>query len=178
MIEAGVVRDERELQQIVDLQRENLARNLSPEEIRTQGFVTLEHTLEVLKRMHALEPSVVARDGRALAGYALVMPVACRSWFPILEPMFLRLERLGMVKQRFYVMGQICVGAPCRVRGVFDLLYCTHRELLRPRYDYSVTEAATRNTRSMRAHQRIGFKEIDRYRDASDEWSLLSWNWS
>lgn len=178
MVEAGVVQDERELQQILDLQRTNLSRNLSPEEIRTQGFVTVEHTLDVLKRMHALAPSIVARNGEHLVGYALVMPVECRSWFSILEPMFLRLDRLGMAEQRFYVMGQICVAAPSRGRGVFDLLYRTHRQLLRTKYDFSVTEVSTRNTRSMRAHQRIGFEEIDRYRDATDEWSLLRWDWS
>lgn len=178
MIEAGVVQDERELQQILDLQRANLARNLTAEAIRDQGFVTVEHTLDVLKRMDALAPSIVARDGQALAGYALVMLVECRSWLPILEPMFLRLDRLGMADRRFYVMGQICVAAPWRGRGVFDLLYRTHRQQLRTSFDFSVTEVSMRNTRSMRAHQRIGFKEIDRYRDASDEWSVMGWDWS
>ena len=42
--------------------------------------------------MHEMAPSFVAMDGAALAGYALVMPVECRSFIPILEPMF---ERLG-----------------------------------------------------------------------------------
>jgi len=41
-----------------------------------------------------------------LAGYALVMPVECRSFIPVLEPMFQRLEALGLLQRRFYVMGQ------------------------------------------------------------------------
>ena len=128
--------------------------------------------------MHALAPSIVAREGANLAGYALVMPVQCRSLIPILEPMFQRLESLGMLGQRFYVMGQICVGKPWRGKGVFDLLYQAHRRHLRATFDCSVTEVATRNTRSMRAHQRVGFTVIDRYRDATDEWALLRWDWS
>jgi GNAT superfamily N-acetyltransferase len=178
MVEAGPVQNERELEQILDLQRANLARNLSHEEIAEQGFVTVEHTIDLLKRMHALAPSIIARDGKRLAGYALVMPIECRSFLPILEPMFVRLDQLKMLQRRFYVMGQICVAKPWRGRGIFDLLYRAHRHHLRTRYDFSVTEVSTRNTRSMRAHQRIGFVEIDRYQDATDEWALLRWDWS
>jgi hypothetical protein len=178
MIEAGPVEREEELEQILELQRANLPRQLSAEEIAAEGFVTVEHTLQLLKRMHALAPSIVAREGANLAGYALVMPVQCRSLIPILEPMFQRLESLGMLGQRFYVMGQICVGKPWRGKGVFDLLYQAHRRHLRATFDCSVTEVATRNTRSMRAHQRVGFTVIDRYRDATDEWALLRWDWS
>jgi len=116
-----------ELEQILELQRSNLAHTLREDDIASQGFVTVEHSLEVLRRMHAIRPSIVAKDGEQLAGYALVMPVECRSFIPILEPMFDRLDSLGIGRQRFYVMGQICVGKPWRSRGVFDLMYFAHR---------------------------------------------------
>ena len=177
MIEARQVADERELEQILDLQRRNLPRSLSQREMAENGFVTVEHTLEVLRRMHALVPSIVAKDGDELAGYALVMPVECRSFIPILAPMFQRLEAVGMFQQRFYVMGQICVARPYRGRGVFDLLYRAHREQLQGRFDAVVTEVSVRNGRSLRAHQRVGFEELERYRDATDEWVLLIWRW-
>jgi predicted GNAT superfamily acetyltransferase len=80
-------------------------------------------------------------------------------------------------QQRFYVMGQICVASRYRGRGVFDLLYGAHREHLRGRFDSVVTEVATRNPRSLRAHGRVGFEELERYRDATDEWALLIWCW-
>jgi ribosomal protein S18 acetylase RimI-like enzyme len=178
MIDTRPVQDQRDLEQILELQRANLARNVSPEEIVTQGFVTVEHTLALLQRMHAIAPSIVAKDDDALAGYALVMPVECRSFVPILEPMFQRLETLGLFRERFYVMGQICVDKRWRGRGVFDLLYAAHRRYLRSSYDSTVTEVATRNVRSMRAHQRVGFSVIERYRDPTDEWALLRWDWS
>ena len=59
MIEAGPVEREEELKQILDLQRTNLPRQLSAEEIAAEGFVTVEHTLDVLKRMHAIAPSII-----------------------------------------------------------------------------------------------------------------------
>ena len=78
MLEVRTVLDERELEQILDLQRKNLPRNLPPDEIAQQGFVTVQHTLEALRGMHALAPSIVAVEGGALLGYALVMPRECR----------------------------------------------------------------------------------------------------
>ena len=99
MIEARPVADDGELEQILDLQRRNLARNLSEREMAESGFVTVEHTLDLLRRMHALVPGIVAKDGAELAGYALVMPVECRSFIPVLEPMFQRLEALGAFRR-------------------------------------------------------------------------------
>lgn len=177
VIETMPVTGDGELKQILDLQRRNLARNLGEREIAENGFVTVEHTLDVLRRMHGFVPSIVARDGDELAGYALVMSVECRSFIPVLEPMFQRLDALGLFQRRFYVMGQICVASPYRGRGVFDLLYGAHREHLRGRFESVVTEVSTRNPRSLRAHRRIGFEELERYRDATDEWVLLIWNW-
>src|SRR5437660_2021623 len=154
MVEARQVQNRRDLEQVLELQRANLTRNLGPDEVVSQGFVTVQHTLPILERMHAIAPSIVAKDGDALAGYALVMPIECRFFVPLLEPMFQRLDELGLFRERFYVMGQICVGKRWRGQGVFDLLYVAHRHYLRSSYDCSVTEVATRNVRSMSAHQR------------------------
>jgi RimJ/RimL family protein N-acetyltransferase len=178
MIEARAVQVDRELEQILALQRENLARNLTAEEVAAQGFVTVEHSLEVLQKMHAIAPSIIAKEEDALAGYALVMPVECRRFISVLEPMFERMESLGLFRERFYVMGQICVARGWRGQGVFDLLYQAHRRRFGASYDSVVTEVATRNARSMRAHARVGFAVIDRYRDATDDWAVLRWDWS
>ena len=72
------VERENELDQILALQRRNLSRNLDPAEVASQGFVTVEHKPDILRRMHAIAPSIVAVDGATLAGYALVMSVECR----------------------------------------------------------------------------------------------------
>jgi RimJ/RimL family protein N-acetyltransferase len=178
MIQTRRVEGDKDLEQILELQQANLARSLSPEEVAQQGFVTVEHTLEVLRRMHALAPSIIAVDGEKLAGYALVMPVECREFIPLLVPMFQRLDALGTSRERYYVMGQICIGKPWRGQGVFDLLYRAHRQYLKAAYDSVITEVATRNTRSMRAHERVGFAVIERYRDPTDEWALLRWDWA
>ena len=60
---AREVRDRSELEQILDLQRENLARSLSSEEAKSQGFVTAEHTLD---RLHEQASPDVDRYHHAL----------------------------------------------------------------------------------------------------------------
>jgi len=178
MVEARPVADERELQQMLDLQQRNLPRNLDEREQAENGFVTVEHTLDVLQRMHALVPSIVAKDGDELAGYALVMSVECRSFVPVLTPMFERLDaKPRLADRRYYVMGQICVAKAYRGQGVFDRLYAAHREYLHGKFDACVTEISVRNPRSMRAHARTGFEELERYRDATDEWVVVIWDW-
>jgi len=178
MIEARPVRTDAELEEILELQRANLPRNLGELEKAENGFVTVEHTLDILQRMHALEPSIVAKDGEHLAGYALVMPVETRAFIPVLAPMFERLDANPQLANRpYYVMGQICVAKPYRGRGIFDRLYAAHREHLRHRYDACVTEISVRNPRSLKAHARVGFRELERYRDATDEWVVVIWDW-
>jgi hypothetical protein len=82
------------------------------------------------------------------------------------------------MNQRYYVMGQVCVAKSWRGTGVFDHLYAAHRKHLHGRFDACVTEISVRNTRSLKAHMRVGFEELERYRDATDEWVVVIWSWS
>lgn len=168
-----------ELEQILALQAQNHRDCISAEQAARDGFVTVAHTLDVLERMHAVAPSVIAKDGDRLAGYALVMPLEARPLLPILAPMFQLFETLSwrgrpLGEHRYYVMGQVCVAQGYRGQGVFDALYRQHRQSYGDRFDCTVTEVATRNLRSMRAHLRVGFEVIATYRDATDDWAVIA----
>lgn len=179
----GAVQNRTELEQILGLQRKNLEQGLTAEETRSQGFVTVRHDLAALEQMHALAPSIIAHQGSELVGYALMMPRECRALMPVLVPMFELFDRLTyrgkpMNDHRFYVMGQICIDKAHRGRGLFELLYHKHRELYQQRFDFIITEVAVRNQRSLRAHERVGFQTVHTYRDATDEWAVVLWDWS
>lgn len=140
------------------------------------GFVTVQHTLPILQAMHAIAPSVVGVDeAERVVAYALVMPRETAPLVPILGPMFELLATLPeLVAQRWYVMGQVAVAPSHRGTGMFDALYAEHRRSYRDRYDACITEIATRNPRSLRAHERVGFRTIHTYRDATDEWVVVA----
>lgn len=179
---ATVTKDLRDLQQILTLQSANLMAGLSASEWQEQGFVTVRHTLDVLQKMHDAAPSIIIKDNDRVVAYALTMLRECSHMVPVLAPMFANFEKLSWKErplnaQRFYVMGQICIDKDYRGRGLFDQLYQKHREVYSPRFDLLVTEIATRNKRSLRAHERVGFQTFNVYRDDTDEWAVVAWDW-
>jgi hypothetical protein len=176
------VRESNELQQILELQQANLAPRLSAELMQSQGFVTAVHTLEVLERMQALAPSIVAKAGDVVVGYALTMLVEARPWVPILDPMFQAFGSISwrgrpLSAARYYVMGQTCVAGGYRGQGVFDALYQGHKACYADRFELIVTEISVRNPRSLRAHERVGFAPLLRHLDGADEWLIVGWDW-
>ncbi|NVJ07646.1 GNAT family N-acetyltransferase [Myxococcus sp. AM001] len=177
------VRNRDELEHILALQQKNLKQALSEDELRAQGFVTVQHDLPALEQMHAMAPSIVAHHDGALVAYALTMPREARALAPVLEPMFALFESLDfrgrlLSDYRFYVMGQICIDRAHRGQGLFDRLYHQHRDHFRDAFDLIVTEVSARNLRSLRAHERVGFETLHTYRDATDEWAVVAWDWA
>jgi hypothetical protein len=164
------------------LQKINLPDNLSDETKLSQGFVTVRHDLTLLRNMSASAPQIIARHGEKVVGYALVMRPEIRFMVPVLVPMFELLDSLFykgvmLTQSKYYVMGQICVDENYRGQGVFDGLYSKHKEVYSPEYDFCITEISTRNKRSMKAHSRVGFKTIHTFRDKTDEWNIVLWDW-
>jgi hypothetical protein len=164
---------------ITALQRANLKSALSPAESREQGFVTLVHSLDALERMHELAPSVVAKIGEEVVGYALTMLLSARPLVPGLEPMFAalggaRFRDQPLEKMRFYVMGQVCVARGQRGSGVFSALYAGHDAHYGDRFDCIVTEVSATNARSLRAHGKVGFERSVSYGHDAGEWIVLT----
>lgn len=172
-----------EVEQMLRLQAANHSSTVNADTQREQGFLTVRHDPEVLWAMNQAAPSVIAKDGDQVAGYCLVMPRSFRTRVPILEPMFELLETLTWrdrplkTDPRWFVMGQVCVAEGYRGQGVFDGMYRHLAEVCRPDYDFVVTEVAERNTRSMRAHARVGFETFHVYEDAvaGEHWAVVGW---
>lgn len=172
-----------DLHQILSLQRQNLYKNTPDQYQKEQGFTTVEHSFEVLKQMNEAMPQIIVKDNGTVVGYALVMPQSFSGLIPELTPMFAEVKKLTWKERRidsyrFYVMGQICIAESHRGQGLFDGLYAKHKEWLSSDFDLCVTEVATRNTRSMRAHERVGFCQIHTYQDHTDEWYVVVWDWN
>ena len=71
-------------------------------------------------------------------------------------------------------MGQICIDKSYRGQGIFSELYQEMAKRMNGDFDYIITEIASRNHRSLRAHQKIGFETIKTYQiENEEEWVLL-----
>ena len=182
MLHSKTVSDIKELEQILALQKKFLRGKTSVEEEKENGFLTVEHTLDLLQKMDSLEHSIIVKDENDLAGYALTMPKECAAIIQELIPMFKNFDKIiycgkPISDYLFYVMGQICVNKKYRGQGVFEMLYQKHKEIFQHKYDFIITEISTSNHRSLRAHTKTGFKIINTYKDAIDKWNVVIWNW-
>lgn len=173
-----------DLKQILALQQKNLRQNISPDEANQEGFVTVEHNLEVLTAMTNLEPSMVAKVEGKVVGYCLGMHPDTRTIVPALGEFFEKIYKadyLGasMMQYSFIVVGQVCIAKEYRGMGIFDGMYQAYRVFFQDRYRMAVTEVADSNQRSLKAHYRVGFQDLIYYQQGDGRWwHLIGWDWN
>lgn len=181
-IDIDIARSPADIEGILALQRRNLRTGLSAEAQAEAGFVFAEHTAELLQTMAAKAPQAVARSAGRVVGYSLAMTPEMQDFLPSLRPMF---EQFGCITWRgralsarpYVVGGQVCVDASMRGRGLIQRLYAKTRDSVPAGIELCLTEIAERNTVSLRAHARIGFVEVGRYRAEGEDWVVVAWPW-
>ena len=173
-----------DLRGILSLQQRNLPKNLTREEIASQGFVTVSHSLEDLQKMNDIEQSIIATENGKVIAYLLAMTEKSKFDIPILIPMFETFEGIQyknkvLSKYNYIVVGQVCVDKSFRGQGVLDKCYAHYVESFKNKYDFAVTEIATSNQRSMNAHKRIGFETVHEYIAPDNvSWNIVVLEWS
>jgi len=165
-----------ELNEILELQNANISSNISNKDKFTEGFVTVYHTLEILKAMNDKCPHIIAKCDGKVIGYALCMHKDFKDNIDILKPMFKQIDNCLKTSASYMVMGQVCIESSFRKKGVFRGLYNFMKEKMKLDYDLIITEVDQNNTRSMNAHQAIGFKILYSYQSNSQDWNILYLN--
>jgi len=172
-----------DLRGILALQQANSVRTLPPDVQQTQGFVTLQYTLEQMQQLHKLGPSVIAKDGDRVVGYAITATPEARPLIPELASLFAQIDELQYDDQplnnlSYYVMGQVCVADGYRGQGLFDALYQHHRTVYSGDFRLLITDISARNTRSIRAHERVGFRPLKHFHEpgAGETWIVVAWD--
>ena len=163
-----------DLPAILQLQQANLPQHITAHEALEQGFLTVEHDLGLLGEMNQACAHTIAKQGETLAGYALSMTRNFGDRIPVLRPLFELIDQLewrGRSVQGipYILMGQVCVAKDYRGQGVFAGLYQCMQERMASDYELIITEISTRNTRSQRAHQKVGFVDMHRYQAPDGE---------
>ena len=179
---------------ILELQSCNLPKNITTEEAAEQGFVTLEHELPLLAEMNEPHGHTIAMaagidekgnyEKMELAGYALTMttdfrnrlPETLGSFFDLVETLSWEGKSIGTEGIPYVAMGQVCVAKKYRGKyGVFAGLYKEMAcRLSSAGYTVIVTAISSKNTRSLRAHKKIGFVELHKSGDDPDhKWVVV-----
>lgn len=176
------VDDPQQLAGIKRLQTANLRANLPADEAAREGFVTAEYTLDYLQAMHAVAPSIVATDGGAVVAYALVTDRAVGMQHPLLADLFEVTDPepwrgAPMAARPYVVCGQLCVAKSHRGLRLVDRMYAAFRDAYAARYSHLVTDVASDNPRSLRAHERVGFTVLKTVPYGGVDWHIVLWDW-
>ncbi|GAB3541287.1 GNAT family N-acetyltransferase [Spirosoma fluminis] len=184
MISITTVQSDADVRGILALQQKNLRKNVPLDIQVAQGFVTVEHKPDVLLRMNQAAPSVIAKDRNHVVGYCLTMLPEFGNDVPELVPLFALINALDyqgkpFIDYAYYVMGQVCVADGYRGQRLFDRMYEHQREVYSDRYQLLVTDISELNTRSLRAHGRVGFEPIHSFYDVTldETWVVVVWDW-
>ncbi len=173
----------KELSEILVLQSQNLEGSLTKEKISSEGFVTVRHDLATLEKMHRLHGHVVAKnEENKVVGYCLVLLREQQHDIPLLQPLVDRIYELSyqivpLSEHRYLIMGQVCIDKAYRRRGIFAGMYTFMKTHLKEHFDMVITSISLRNKRSIKAHESVGFKIIDTFRDSIDDWVIVLWDW-
>lgn len=168
------------LNSILTLQGENLSQGRPLEDIQKEGFVTVVHTLENLKKIcGTYRHSIAINDKNKVVGFALVMLKEHRNEIDILLPMFnlidtLSYKNIPLNTSEYFVMGQVCVAKEVRNQGVFSKLYSHLIEATKKDFNYIITEVSSNNKPSLMAHASIGFELLHQhYSNTGEEWNVV-----
>jgi hypothetical protein len=183
-IEFKLVDKEAELHSILDLQLANHKSIVDEATKVSQGFVTVRHTIEQLIEMDKIESSAIAKYGDKVVAYIIAMTKASRELIPVLIPMFDLFDSLAykerlLSEYNYMVVGQVCVDKEFRGKSTFKNTYEVYKNAFKDKYDFCITEIDLNNTRSLRAHENIGFQTIHTYKDSNDiDWAIVVLDWS
>jgi hypothetical protein len=184
MLTITTVQSDADVRGILTLQQANLRKHVPVSVQLDQGFVTVEHDSAVLMRMNQAAPSIIAKDGNTVVGYALTMLPQFGADIPELLPLFglintLTYHEKPLTEYAYYVMGQVCVADGYRGQHVFDRMFEHHRAVYSDRYQLLITDISANNIRSLRAHARVGFESLHEFYDQTigETWIVVVWDW-
>ena len=183
MLYTTEVTTEDEILQVHKMNQLYLRSNVSEQVQEEEGFVSWLYPVSLLQQMHSLAPSIIVKDDDTVIGYALVTPIEAGSFHHDVQTMIDNLETIDynskpLSSYSYYIMGQVCIDKEYRGKGIFSMLFQKHKEIYSDQYQLLITEISTKNLRSQKAHEKVGFKTIHTYSDALDEWNVVVWDWS
>ena len=177
MISYHRVTNDVELYEILQLQQLNIAQVLSSAVIEKEGFVTVQHTFDILKKMNTVCPHCIAKANGKVIGYTLCMDKRFKNKIDVLRSMFEEIDNSLVHHPKKYTnyvaMGQICIDEKYRKKGIFRGLYNFMKEELKNEFDCVITEVDTNNVRSSDAHKAVGFELLKTYVSDEITWNLI-----
>ena len=132
--------------------------------------------------MNTASPSVIAKDGDKVVGYAMVAVKSIYGGHPLLDSLFDSIDALNyndtpLKDVNYILVGQLCVGKAYRGTGLVQKMYNYYQQSLSKSYQYLITDVAQENPRSIKAHLKTGFEIIHTIEYGGIGWDIVLWDW-
>jgi hypothetical protein len=182
MLITKFVSDDDELVQIAALSRDNMPSAIPDDLKEKEGYVTWPYSIEDLRAIHQISPSIVVKDGNKVVAYVVILLQEAEKVYQPLKDM---METLGSLNYQgksvydysIYMLGQDCVQRDYRGRGIIKLLFDFQKEHLAPHFELAISAISVHNPLSQRIHEKLGAKTIYVLHDATDTWNIVLWDW-
>jgi hypothetical protein len=182
MLRYSTLNNSKDLDAIIELQKSNLA-DFLPQEQLSEGCLFMSYTPEQLQAFNQYTPGVIVKDDNVLVAYLLAIPANAKQVLPefskilnlFIENNYEDVENLN--ENNCLLIGQVCIRKDYRGLGILEECYSIYQKMFVNKYQFAIAATAKVNARSIKAHQRLGFKQLSDYTDATGkEFTLLIWD--
>jgi len=167
---------------VLELQRINLRKNISPSKWAEEGFLTAVYDLDYLREMNQRTPFILSETQNQIAGYLLACDREHALKHPLLQDLVFQIEKTSFLGKPLHeipyiLIGQICIAKFARRQGLTARLYSAFRTQYSPSYELAITDVAEDNPGSIQAHEKIGFKTLNELYFEDRKYRMILWNW-
>jgi predicted GNAT superfamily acetyltransferase len=154
--------------ELYGLQNRNLMTALTPSE-RSDGFLSSSFQPEDFQALNDDLSVVVCSHESQMLGFLVASTIEFNKAFVLTRAMIDRFSHALYESKPLeaycpYISGPVCIDRAHRGKGIFEGMYKQLFGLLPARYDLALTLVAKDNPRSLAAHAKVGFEQIDQFR--------------
>lgn len=172
---------EQDIDSVIELMQKNLKENLTAEQQRTQGFLSIDFPRSMLEEVvrNPNEGITIAKENGVLVGFLMPITMEHGKQFPIIDASIAQIKDATydgrpINDYRCCILGQVCVENNHRGKGINETLYASMRERLADIYDLGISGIEIENTISMSAHlKKIGLTVVGEYSTEGENWKLV-----
>lgn len=159
--------DPSDLPKILALQKDNLLRNLEPQD-QQDGFLSIEYPHDQLDSLNNQLGIFIALDNDRLSGYLIAQSINFALQSPLINTMVKRFPDVPyrsrpLSEFKTFIYGPVCIDRQSRGRGILEGLFNVMLKTVQ-QYDLGVAFVSERNPRSLYAHRvKLGMQVVDEF---------------
>ncbi|MCU0334398.1 MAG: hypothetical protein MUF62_05015, partial [Chitinophagaceae bacterium] len=86
-------------------------------------------------------------------------------------------QQQKITRAQYVMVGQLCVAKGWRGHGLVAAMYQYFRQQYAQQFLYCCTDVSVQNERSLKAHHRCGFQDINTLQYGGEAWRIVLWPW-